>query len=245
MLVQFKPSAFLNHPMALCQYWRGNKAPLHDIMLLRAARILLKDRFDPARAAQALAELRDGDFVPMNPAPGKQLPGNRPTHFFGKFLYFIVRMARPVVMVETGVAHGVSSWTILNAMNRNGSGKLYSIDLPDQDLKSYNPSNLQQQSGWVVPEALKSRWELRIGSSVDLLPALLKEVGQVDLFFHDSDHSYENMKFEFRAVLPFLDKKGLVVSDDVHKNNSFPEFVREKSLSGISFFSKGGAAALD
>jgi predicted O-methyltransferase YrrM len=183
-------------------------------------------------------------MVPMNGTAEKVLPGNRPTHFFGKFLYFIVRMAQPEVMVETGVAHGVSSWTILNAMNKNGKGRLLSIDLPDKDLKSYNPGTIQQASGWVVPDSLKGRWELRLGSSRELLPVVLQELESIDLFFHDSDHSYENMHFEFATVLPFISTDGLIISDDVHKNSSFEEFVISNRLKGICFLSKGGAASV-
>lgn len=244
MLKQFSPTVFLTHPFAMYRYWRGEKGPMHEVMLLRAGRMLLKDRFDAALARQILQELRSGDFIPMNAVPGKQLPGNRPTHFFGKFLYFIVRMAQPEVMVETGVAHGVSSWTILNALFKNGKGRLYSIDLPDHDLQSYNPSNIRQSSGWVVPDVLRAQWELRLGSSDKLLPALLTDLGKVDLFFHDSDHSYENMQFEFATVLPFIRHSGLIISDDVHKNRAFAEFVASNRLRGISFLSKGGAARI-
>jgi predicted O-methyltransferase YrrM len=154
-------------------------------------------------------------------------------------------MARPAVMVETGVAHGVSSWTILNAMERNGTGKLYSIDLPDLDLKSYNPGTIQKTSGWAVPEALRHRWELRLGPSSELLPALMTELGHIDIFFHDSDHSYENMMFEFKATIPHIRTGGLIISDDVHKNSSFPEFVQAHPITGIRFFTKGGAAVVE
>ena len=92
----------------MVRYARGDKRMLHDIMLLRAGKILLGNRYDAKKARTVLKELRAGDFIPMNSLPGKELPGNRPTYFFGKFLYFIVRMAAPEVMVETGVAHGVS-----------------------------------------------------------------------------------------------------------------------------------------
>lgn len=242
MLINFNRTTFLAHPLALFRYWRGDKRDLHDLMLLRAGRVLMGDRFDAGLAKQVLEELRAGDFVPMNTLPGQEMPGNRPTYFFGKFLYFIVRLAKPAVMVETGVAHGVSSWTILNAMERNGVGKLYSIDLPNLDLKSYNPENLQKGSGWVVPELLRRRWELRLGSSQELLPALMAELKRIDVFFHDSDHSYENMHFEFRTVFPGIKQGGLVISDDVHKNASFGEFVEKERLTGIRFFTKGGAA---
>ncbi|MFM2207334.1 MAG: hypothetical protein RL213_1309 [Bacteroidota bacterium] len=242
MLKRFHPTAFLSHPFAMYRYWRGNKGPLHEVMLLRAGRMLLGGRFDPKLAREVIGELRTGDWVPMNSAEGQSLPGNRPSHFFGKFLYFIVRMKRPEVMVETGVAHGVSSWTILNAMHKNGCGRLYSIDLPDKDLRSYNPGNLQKSSGWAVPDSLRARWELRLGPSRELLPVLLQELGDIDVFFHDSDHSYDNMHFEFAAVRPYLRENGLIISDDVHKNSSFAEFVASERLRGICFLSKGGAA---
>jgi len=244
MLINFNRSSFLWHPLAMVRYARGDKRMLHDIMLLRAGKILLGNRYDAKKARTVLKELRAGDFIPMNSLPGKELPGNRPTYFFGKFLYFIVRMAAPEVMVETGVAHGVSSWTILNAMHRNGKGKLYSIDLPNLDLQSYNPENLQKTSGWVVPDLLRQRWELRLGSSVELLPTLMSELGAIDIFFHDSDHSYENMLFEFNAVFHGVKSGGLIISDDVHKNTSFSEFVHTHPLNGIRFFTKGGAAVL-
>ncbi|MFM8432823.1 MAG: class I SAM-dependent methyltransferase [Bacteroidota bacterium] len=245
MLIDFKRSGFFLHPLAAFNYLRGKKRAVHELMLHRAGKILLQDRFDRKLSDQVIRELRRDDFIPMNSLSGVQLPGNRPTYFFGKFLYYIVRMSRPTIMVETGVAHGVSSWTILNAMERNGAGKLCSIDLPDLDLKSYNPGNIQKTSGWAVPDALRHRWELRLGSSKELLPAWLQELGEIDVFFHDSDHSYENMLFEFSTALPHLKKKGLIVSDDVHKNAAFAEFAGAHSLTGVRFFTKGGAACLD
>ncbi|MFZ7145798.1 MAG: class I SAM-dependent methyltransferase, partial [Bacteroidota bacterium] len=189
-----------------------------------------------------LQEIRSGEFIPMNTLPGVTLPGNKPVHLFGKFLYFIVRCAKPEVMIETGVAHGVSSWTILNAIHKNGNGKLYSIDLPNLDLKSYNPQNISQQSGWAVPDALRKHWELQLGPSNELLPVLVQKLGKVDIFFHDSDHSYQNMMFEFKAVFPALKTDGLIISDDVHKNDSFRDFVNAEQITGIQFLTKGGAA---
>lgn len=242
MMIQYNRSTFLHHPIALARFAFGDKQPLHEVMLLHSAKKLLGSRFDEKIARQALQEIRSWEFVPMNQLPDVQLPGNRPTYLFGKFLYFIVRCAQPEVMVETGVAHGVSSWTILNALHRNGKGKLYSIDLPNQDLRSYNPENIRQGSGWVVPDLLRQRWELRLGPSQELLPKLIAELGSIDIFFHDSDHSYENMLFEFRAVYQAVKKNGLILSDDVHKNTSFTEFVAEKGILGIQFATKGGAA---
>src|SRR5947207_15097922 len=55
-------------------------------------------------------------------------------------LYAVVRAFKPEVIVETGVASGISSAHILRALAATGSGPLYSFDLP----------NVQQHSG--LPE---------------------------------------------------------------------------------------------
>ena len=49
---------------------------------------------------------------------------------YGPVLYATVRVARPDIVVETGVGSGVSSTFFLSAMEANGVGRLYSIDLP-------------------------------------------------------------------------------------------------------------------
>ena len=46
----------------------------------------------------------------------------------------------------------------------------------------------------------EERWSLTIGRSQDELPTLLERLGEIDLFVHDSEHSYECMDFEFRAA---------------------------------------------
>src|SRR5688500_12760767 len=46
-------------------------------------------------------------------------------------LYVIVRAAKPKVVVETGVASGISSAHILLALAANESGTLHSIDFPN------------------------------------------------------------------------------------------------------------------
>jgi predicted O-methyltransferase YrrM len=238
----YSRTTFLHHPLALARFYFGQKDSLHEVMMIKAAKKMLGDKFDRVQSQQALDEIRNVDFVPMNQKEGVSLPGNKPTHFFGKFLYYIVRCSKPSTMIETGVAHGVSSWTILNAMHKNGKGKLYSIDLPNKDLKSYNPIELKTEHGWVVPDVLRERWELLLGKSSELLPGLLDRLKTVDVFFHDSDHSYENMMYEFSTLYPYLQQRGLMISDDVHKNKSFEDFVSRNNMDGILFVTKGGLA---
>jgi hypothetical protein len=49
---------------------------------------------------------------------------------FVRTIWCLVRHLRPRKIVETGVAHGVTSRFILEALKRNGDGHLWSIDLP-------------------------------------------------------------------------------------------------------------------
>ena len=45
-------------------------------------------------------------------------------------LYFLIRELKPEKIIETGVHRGVSSLFILQALEDNEKGELYSIDLP-------------------------------------------------------------------------------------------------------------------
>ncbi len=123
--------------------------------------------------------------------------------------YVLIKLLRPDVVVETGVGAGVSSWTILHAMEENGSGRLVSIDLPTPNTE------LLPEVGYLVPEKLRHRWSLRTGPSQQLLPNTLRELGKIDIFLHDSRHSYSNQLREYQTVWPFIDTNGLLVSDDV------------------------------
>lgn len=81
--------------------------------------------------------------------------------------YVLVRAVRPAVVVETGVWRGLSSWTLLAALDANGSGELVSIDFPPLD-----PAQ-QVEVGHLVPDELRGRWTLEIGPSRQLLPQVV------------------------------------------------------------------------
>ena len=143
-------------------------------------------------------------------------------------LYALIRAARPRVIVETGVASGQSSIHVLKAIESNGFGKLYSIDLPNVQQGSILPEG--REPGWMVPAFLRGPWELTLGDARTLLPALLQELGTVDVFFHDSDHSYEHMMFEFEQVFPRLKPGGLLLSDDINLHRAWDDFCARHRL---------------
>jgi predicted O-methyltransferase YrrM len=122
-------------------------------------------------------------------------------------IYLLVRSLKPEVVVETGVCYGASSVYILQALQENGRGKLYSIDLgntPDEPPNDY-----------FVPRHLMDRWRLIIGDSKHELPRLLRRLGKIDLFHHDSLHTYEHMMWEYDTAFPHLRPHGILSSHDV------------------------------
>jgi len=46
----------------------------------------------------------------------------------------------------------------------------------------------------------------------------------VDLFVHDSLHTYHNMSFEFESIWGYLRPGGVLVADDVGLNDAFLDF---------------------
>jgi predicted O-methyltransferase YrrM len=132
----------------------------------------------------------------------------------------LVSLMRPNVVVETGVALGFTTATILAAMRENGRGHLYSVDLP---AVQYGP---QQETGSAVPADFRDRWTLVLGRSEKVLPPLLRKAEPVDLFLHDANHAYSAQLREYRAAWPHLRPGGVLVSDDVG-NPAFIEFAAE------------------
>lgn len=139
-------------------------------------------------------------------------------------IYALIRLLRPATVVETGVADGATSAYILQALEDNGRGHLHSIDLPSERLPP------GAAPGWIVDASLRHRWTLRIGASGQLLEPLLSELDSIDVFLHDSLHTYDNMLFEYRAAWPFLHGDGLFLSHDVGRNTAFFDFAREVGI---------------
>lgn len=126
---------------------------------------------------------------------------------------------RPEVVVETGVAHGVTSRVILEVLRHNGRGHLSSIDLPHP-----LDDRLHDQTGVAVTDECRERWSYLAGSSRDRLPSLIAEVGHVDLFVHDSLHTAKNVLFEMELAASAMRPGGIMLVDDIKSHNGFATF---------------------
>jgi predicted O-methyltransferase YrrM len=135
-------------------------------------------------------------------------------------LYALLRRRRPELVVETGVANGHSSTFLLEALRRNGKGRLTSFDV-------------EPGAGELVPAELRDRWDLHI------LPArrpgpefgrVMRALGPFELFLHDSDHSYGWMELEFRTAWEKISPGGILAADDIDWSYAFIDFSRRIGL---------------
>ena len=120
--------------------------------------------------------------------------------------------------------------------SETAGGHLYSIDSPEfsgetrQDFwegKAGAVVPADEESGWLVPGPLRERWTLLLGKSRDRLPPLLSELERIDLFLHDSEHSFENQLFEFGTAFQHLGPGGVLLASDISWGEAFTVFWNE------------------
>ncbi len=140
--------------------------------------------------------------------------------------YCVTRLLRPDIVVETGVAHGITTAFILQGLADNSKGHLYSIDLP-----ALKPG-AEAAIGIAVPERLRPRWTLILGDSRHALPKILRQAGHVDMFLHDSGHYYSLQTREYRLAWPYLRPGGVLLSDDL-TTDAFIKFAEMQAVRPI------------
>ncbi|MFC1920500.1 class I SAM-dependent methyltransferase [Chloroflexota bacterium] len=169
---------------------------------------------------------------------GEYLQENRGTRYggfygigsaLGEMIYALCRKLRPDTIIETGVSSGISSSYILCALEENKKGKLYSIDLP-----------WGEDTGWIIPDYLRYRWQLDLGRSSEMLPPLIEKLATIDIFFHDSEHSYQNMLWEYETAWKYLKINGILLSHNISHSQAFPDFCEKYGVKGLLLGDMGG-----
>lgn len=173
----------------------------------------------PWSEGPGLALVEDGRVVGAGGGEGVELAlrmAGDPN--LGRIAYAAVRAFRPAVVIETGVAVGVTSAYVLAALHDNGMGNLHSIDLPPTDLV------IGGLVGGAIPERLRTRWSYHWGTSRRLLPRLLEHTaGRRRVFIHDADHTYDAMRWELEVACGSLGAGDVVIADDVDLHDAFRE----------------------
>jgi len=105
--------------------------------------------------------------------------------------YSLVRIVKPKLVIETGVAAGISSTLILSAIARNNYGTLRSFDITNK-------------VGELIPSELRKLWTLKVLNGLNIKDKLRKEIAEVKddfIFLHDSDHALKWQEFEISLCI--------------------------------------------
>ncbi|MGQ0549365.1 MAG: class I SAM-dependent methyltransferase [Armatimonadota bacterium] len=189
--------------------------------LAGAAPAVIQGHMEAPSLRRLLAELEAYAI----PTPARELGGAA----FLEACYAVVRLLKPTVVLETGVAHGYSTAAILQALEDNERGTLCSVDLP-----MFRPG-VTSYTGGAIPQRLRAsgRWQLLLGPDRRVLPAVLNRVGPVDVFFYDSDKSYEGMLRAWRLLWPHMRPGGVLMVDDVQEHDAFLDFADAQGLAAL------------
>jgi hypothetical protein len=143
-------------------------------------------------------------------------------------LDFLIRNFEIETFIETGTQHGLSASVVDAAIFESENvRKCLSIDVTDNGIIS-----VAAGIEYVILERPARNNFKKICAKYNEAPVL---------FFHDSDHSYENMYSEFDFAWNDL-KVSLLLSDDIDGNSAFHDFCKRYGLSGYRIMIDKGPA---
>jgi predicted O-methyltransferase YrrM len=183
---------------------------------------LLRNNLPPLdySLARGIAMIADGYRSLPQPFEYAQWAGDIGLHFSrsssfgwkGRILFNTVRIMRPQRCLELGTAYGMSSLFILAALKAFvDCGSLATVEGAEA-IYSLSSSMLKRQYGEMVSCTLG---DIRL-----MLPELVKSLGKIDFFFHDSSHSREDYINDFSAVVESLAPGAVVIIDDIRWEDS-------------------------
>lgn len=132
--------------------------------------------------------------------------------------YALVRATQPDHIVETGTQLGLGSCAIAAALLQNGHGRLTTIDT-------------DPEAGYLIEGPWASVVDRRIASSVEVLG----ELRDVDMFLHDSLHTYEYETRELMAVQSSLSAGAIVLSDNAHDSSALSDWAEQTGRNYLFF----------
>lgn len=139
-------------------------------------------------------------------------------------LYYIVRRLKPNVVIESGVSAGISTRSILEALEKNKKGDLYS-----SDLQLYLD---KKDIGILVTKELRHRWKLFDKGDEINLPIILKQINEIDIVYYDSGKSYSGKKIFFDKILSNF-TPNIIIVDDIDRDYWFRDFTKKNSYDYI------------
>lgn len=168
------------------------------------------DFIDEANSDQ---ELRQHIISRMQSGPDRYYSDARAD--FAKRLgwYALVRIAKPELVVETGVDKGLGAVVIASALLKNGKGRYLGTDIDPTAGRLL--SGKYAQVGTVL-----------YGDSITSLGNLAEKI---DIFINDSDHSAEYEAREYQVIEGKLSDGAFVIGDNAHATDMLMEWSERKN----------------
>ncbi len=130
-------------------------------------------------------------------------------------LYSLIKANKSKVIIETGVANGITTNAIMKALEESGiNGELHSFDVLPQTDKAYSGGG-----NWNFHLVKEKSAHNEIKSVIDSLP-------EIDIWVHDSNHGYRWQKFEYLLALSVIGKNGILISDDIDASSAWGELAK-------------------
>jgi predicted O-methyltransferase YrrM len=127
----------------------------------------------------------------------------------GVLLQRVIRELRPSVSVEVGLAFGISTLYMLEALAETG-GRLIGMD-PAQHDNHWQGGGLFN----ITRAGYDSLYEFHEATSQQILPRLAGEGLKIDFAFIDGWHTFDHTLVDFFYIDQILNEGGIVVFDDV------------------------------
>lgn len=150
-------------------------------------------------------------------------------------LYSLCLATGAVRVLETGVAFGWSTLSILCAIEDKADSRLVSVDMP------YLAANVDDLVGLAVPRELRGNWTLHRGADREKLPGAIAAIRPIDLVHYDSDKSYRGRVWAYPLIWDALKPGGILMSDDIEDNLAFLEFAEAVGIPPIVVRAPDGA----
>jgi predicted O-methyltransferase YrrM len=135
-----------------------------------------------------------------------------------ELVYQLAKHLKAAHVIETGVAYGWSSLSILLAIQSLDHSQLVSTDMP------YPYLNNSEYVGCAVPPHLRPYWQIIRLPDRQAVPQALKILPVIDLCHYDSDKTYEGRAWVYPQLWRALRGGGIFISDDASDNFAFRDF---------------------
>lgn len=126
--------------------------------------------------------------------------------------YAFIRIAKPRLVIETGVHNGVGALIICEALRKN---------LQQDFLGEYLGTDINPKAGELLKGHHREIGQVIIQDSLETLRDIKSEV---DIFINDSDHTFDYEMAEYKTIYKKLSPHSIILGDNSHETDALRDF---------------------